>query len=331
MGLIVFRQMGTLHALLPLVSRMRDLKGEPLHLLGWDHLIPKDAAASLGITLFKNFEQFSELVPSRPAFLLTGTSEKSVEDEKLWSWARQNGVPSFAFVDQWSNIAIRFKDIQIAPDHIFVLDDWCANEVKKLKLSSRIHIVGTPLWDELSNISRKKNGNGCEAVFITEPVSVMPLEEHIRIYGYQDLDSLNWALKALASWQKSSGAACTLKIKLHPRDSAERVNAWLRKQNHQWNVQITNDSKQVTLETADFVFGDRSMFLVEASLVGVPVVSFQPHRKISSPATDRRGIEVVTTENELDGAMAKAKENVAWLPSVKSSDKILGIIKRELS
>jgi len=331
LGLVVFRQMGTLHALLPLVSHMRSQMAVPPALLGWDQLIQKSVADSFGLRLFKDFNQFLELASTEAEFLLTGTSEKSEDDSKLWRWAFENKIPSFAFVDQWSNIGIRFKNIVCAPDHILVLDDWCAQEIKKLSLSSKIHITGTPLWDDLTTIARRTRSYKCEAVFVTEPVSVMPLEEHIQIHGYQDLDSLKWAIAALEQWQKHSGEKCILKIKLHPRDTELRLQSWLKKETPQVEVQITNDDKRTTLESADFVFGDRSMFLVEASLIGIPVVSFQPHRKTTSAATDRAGIQIVTSEAEIMPALQRAQKNTSRLSAVKSSEKIFDVIAGELS
>lgn len=328
--MVVFRQMGTLHALLPLISHMRSQLSEPL-LLGWDQLIPKETADSFGLLLFNDVNRFLELAPARTSFLLTGTSEKSEEDSKLWQWAFENNIPSFAFVDQWSNIAIRFKNAVRAPDHILVLDGWCAEEVKKLNLSSKVHITGTPLWDDLSTVIRKTKSDKCEAVFVTEPVSVMPLEEHIALHGYQDLDSLKWAIVALEQWQAHTGKKCILKIKLHPRDTEQRIKDWLENQKPQVEIQISNEDKQTTLRTADYVFGDRSMLLVEASLIGIPVVSFQPNRKSVSPATDRDGIEVVTKQTDILTAMKRALHNTSHLPAVKASEKIMEVINGELS
>jgi hypothetical protein len=321
--------MGTLHALLPLVPLLQKRFSEPIQLLAWNHLIPSEIAGQNGVQLFSDFRQFQESISEPCSFLLTGTSEKSLEDSELWQWAETKKIPSFAFVDQWSNIAVRFEKAKSAPGHIFAIDSWCAAEIKKLELPSKIHVVGTPLWDMLNDI-RRGNIRSKEAVFVTEPVSARPLKEHLEIHGYQDLDSLEWALDALNLWLENTGEKISLKIKLHPRDSAERVESWLNAHRSKIDVQITEDNKQKILSEAEFVFGDRSMLLVEASLVGAPVVSFQPGRKSESPATDREGLEVVTDKTQILSAMKKAQLNKPHLPRISSSEQIVKILEQEV-
>lgn len=261
--------------------------------------------------------------------LITGTSLQSEADSEFWSWAREQSVSSFAFVDQWVNLAQRFEKIQTAPDAILVPEENVVPDIQALRLGSQIHVVGTPVWDILRKISRDNKVRGL-VVFATEPASAAGGQEAYRsLNGYDDMDSLEMAIRFLTATPRADRQKWQLEIKLHPIDNASRVQSKLATLSIPENVtvSISSKTKKEILEQADFIFGNRSMLLVEASLIGIYVISFQPGRRTTSPATDREGISVVTQAADFQTAVRDALKNKPHLPSLFSCEAIFQVLK----
>ncbi len=292
------------------------------------NLNPKEAAADFILTPDLAF--FQAKVSKETRFLITGTSLQCEEDSQYWQWAHENSVTSLAFIDQWVNIAARFENSKCHPDVVLVPEENIVPEVKSLKLQSDIQVVGTPAWDVLKKISRENKIPGL-AVFATEPASASGGQEAYRkINGFDDMQSLELAIQCLGKSPRADRKKWHLEIKLHPIDHKSRIEHTLQQLSLPENVTVgfSERSKMDILAQADFIFGNRSMLLVEASIVGVYVISFQPHRKTASPATDRAGIAVVTDASEFPFALRTALTNRPHLPELNSSETIFQLLKK---
>jgi len=71
-------------------------------------------------------EDFSLLDRYAPELLITSaTSLPAVDmsEKYLWRQAKQRGIPSLAFLDQWQNYAVRFSGRQDS-ERLAYLPDW---------------------------------------------------------------------------------------------------------------------------------------------------------------------------------------------------------------
>jgi len=321
---LIARQPGTLHAFEIL---RKHLLRQGCHVEAYNLNQKEQAEDFIQIPDFAYFQ-------ARPSHnfqvLITGTSLESEEDSLFWQWARQKSIRSFAFLDQWVNLAPRFENAVTHPDVLLVPEENIVPELKSLGLPSKIEVVGTPIWDVLQKYSRENKSRGL-AVFATEPASAAGGQEAYRkLNGYDDMQSLEMAIACLGKSPRADRKEWRLEIKLHPIDKIERVQKTLERIQIPANVLVrfTEKSKKEVFEQADFVFGNRSMLLVEASLVGAYVISFQPHRLTTSPATDREGIAVVTEESQFPQALRTALKNQKHPPKIFSCEAIFQLLKK---
>ncbi len=210
-------------------------------------------------------------------FLVTGTSLKREEDALWWQAARAFGIPSFAYVDQWANLARRF-DFQRAgtwPDYVLCLNQYVRERLLELwpgKNPDSIIASGNPyhahVREEIAPlVAQSRDGllHSSEAVrilFATEPAPT-PLP-------HADLD----ALDSLVSILRSSAWDFTLTIRVHPNDDKARALVWAQGYPDIPIEIVDADVDPVTLwARAHLVTGLSSIFLIESALAGVASLS----------------------------------------------------------
>lgn len=306
-GLFVARQPGTIHAFEALI---RDLEQQKV--------LTGSKLVSLS-PILPNLTSFPEVEKETYDFLMTGTSLQALEDSRVWKWAKHKGIPTWAFHDQWTSTEERFRNVETLPDHIFVVDEAAKKLTENLQLQVPVTVIGSPLWGQ---IHTQRKPQPSLVTFATEPI---PDPHYKTNHGFDDLDSLKMALSALGQTEKE----WNLEILLHPIDQKKRIEEALRLMviPPMVKVSYSQKSKPEIFEKTYYLFGMRSMILVEASLAGVPVISFQPHRKTASPATDREGIQVVTELAQATEAFAKALENKPRLPELSSAELFSNFLK----
>jgi hypothetical protein len=230
------------------------------------------------------------------AFVLTGTSERAEADAQFWRAARQHGVPTIAYLDQWSGITERFpgNTRNDWPDHLAVIDAHDQKLAQAIAPAGvAIHITGSPAVDNIVRQVQQLRAQGITAdplriVFATEP-SAQPAQ-YRAIHGGTDEDSFALALALIRT--RHPGAH--LVMRLHPRDTQAR---WLAHLPHDIAHTWDDKTRAETLACSGIVFGMRSFFLVEAAAAGVKVFSLQPGKKTYCPLTDER-MKVVTGEGD---------------------------------
>ncbi len=287
-------------------------------------------------------ESFGQAVPSlegrgAPRFTLTGTSFEARDDSLYWKWSLEQHRPALAFVDQWVNYAERFQiDAQGAvPSHALAIDEIAARRLAELPVAlSRIVVTGSPAFDDLlaQFVPGARSSQPC-AVFATEPITGPGGESaYHALHGFTDADALRAVVHGLAEHAKASGSRWRLLVKLHPMDSATRIEPVLRNglNSSQVDVMLTHEQKAPLFGAADMVFGTRSMFLYEAALLGLPTISVQPFRKTTSDLTDEHaGIVVITDPAQLTAAITASLKapRVAARHTTPSCNRFLELLR----
>ncbi|WP_439817251.1 hypothetical protein [Zavarzinia sp. CC-PAN008] len=245
-----------------------------------------------------------------PAFILTGTSLAVEDDGAWWAWARDHGCPGIAHVEQWSNYAERFDGFRTMPAYVAVVDQVAAMRMVRLGCPfERVIVAGTPAYDVL----RQAQPDGAAAraaclpadreflaTWICEPV---PDAAAFRaVAGYDEAQALDLAAQALGRLD----ARVHLVLKRHPiQVAAGQVPAAPVVPG--LSTGITDQDRLALVAGADLVLGMHSMLLLEAALLGRPVVAVQPGRLRPSDLTDGRpGIQVVVDPALVDGAVRGA-------------------------
>lgn len=226
-----------------------------------------------------------------PHLLITSATslpEQDMTDRHLWFGARTLCIPSIAFLDQWQNYARRFsgcgKDEYLAclPDYINCINEFAEQEMLQEGFEAgRLKKFGHPYLSSLSDaydrtehkeeIAKRLNLplNKPVALFVSEAI-----REHFGLSrGYDQFGALNLFFQLL----KTALPEHIPVIKLHPKDKVEEYQQYFKSLSDKAPCVITNELNSLEcIRLANHVFGMTSIMLIEAHILGKPVVSLQP-------------------------------------------------------
>lgn len=230
------------------------------------------------------------LASVQPELLITSAAslpDRDQSERQLWLGARQSGIPSIAFLDQWQNYAARFSGVSAA-SHLAYLPDFinCIDEIGRFEMIAegfphdRLRAFGHPYLSSLKDHSTKVSRTDvCRRLGVDagEPILLFAseaIQQHFgRTRGYDQYDALKlfFSLLAAGTW---TGRPV---IKLHPKESREQYVTLIEEHMALWPVIVTNElSPAECLAVATHVFGMTSIMLIEAYVLGLPVTSLQP-------------------------------------------------------
>jgi hypothetical protein len=252
----------------------------------------------------------------RPALVVTSATSLPVVDmseKHLWRAARDLGIPSLAFLDQWQNYSSRFSGLGEGERLAYLPDAInCMNDVGRDELlaegfdAGRLVDFGHPALSELGRVLRELDPEPVAALLAERLTGVAPGEavlfasEPIREH-YGDSRGYD-QYQVLARVLRAPGAARIL-LKLHPKDSRASYDELVAGAGR-GRVAVVQDelTARQCLLAARLVVGMSSMLLVEAFVAGLPVLSVQPGLRGPDPLVlSRRGlVPLVTGGEELD-------------------------------
>lgn len=264
------------------------------------------------------------LEKDRPDFIITGTSANDKTERYLWQESRKLGIDSFAVLDQWVNYRIRFskyglnerrfydkdKAIEYLPTAILVMDDFAKEEMIDEGIDpSMIIITGQPYLEEIVkrssgidkeqlNMIRESIGVAKDAKVITfAPDSVATTcgdtDDPSNNLGYTDVTILEKILTELESICLQIPGNLTFIIRPHKTIQAQIYEDVIKKHNNGYQLVINNEIDEIkSILISDIVLGMYSMYLIEANLLNIPILSVQIGLKTDKNPfiLDRRGI-----------------------------------------
>lgn len=297
-GLLISRQIATARALAAWLAEPTTLENFELTLLYY----PPSSGAVDQISIPKKLIQTFEAPEHADYdFILSGTSIEKNDDAKFFAWAREKGIPSFAFIDQWVNFPQRFVTEHL-PDHILVVDRVAAAEcLEQVAGSYEVHAAGSPALTTLGNFWKSHTRRPEKAnhiYFASEPSSLAGGDrEYFETHGINDLTAFEYLIKHIENNQSEKWKVSIL---LHPIDKADRWQPLLQKLTSLKNavIDFTKISKDEVLEKADWIAGMRSFLLLESGLLGIPTLSLQINRLTESGLTDEKKFIRVATKTD---------------------------------
>lgn len=318
----------------------------------------RDLGEECGKGSFIEIKSFLKRV--KPQILITGTSLDDFTERYFWKASKELHIKSFAILDQWMNLGIRFSDYDYSqaetyasnpihpylPDRIFVMDVLAKELLQNDGIEEeRIVITGQPhfdtVQDKFNQAERIYDNQFWNVVYVSEPI--------FQDYDQCDQTSSYWGFNEKTIFQSlyanltqiADKFSCKIRliIRPHPRENAQNWNQVIEKlENRKISVEcnMTDDSFSV-MKSADLICGMSSMFLLESIICGKPVLSIEIGLKRENPfVLDRIGsCKSILSEKELLENLVHVyehKENACLFEFIRDASKrVLQLVEEEMA
>lgn len=371
--MLVARDPGGANTIIPLVAALQERNYELL-LYGKDAALSRFMQFGLnGVDIGNllpqiDIDSWAKLLAEvRPDFIITGTSVDDFSERYLWKAAQAVGIKSFAILDQWMNYGIRFsaytyKEIAryelnpqhpYLPDRILVMDEEAKGQVARAGIAPDMVLVsGQPYFDLLM---QEKGQFGPQQIqefrrridfepglplitYISEPLSqdYVRDEEGEAYWGYDEKTNCLSLLGIIAEIIEPTGQEINFVIKQHPRETAANYQEIIKRfRNSSIKIKLVREIDAWSLlRSSDLVCGMSSMLLLEAILLGCPVLSIQIGLKRANPLVlEHRGILASIVEEPklkvvLQGILINHYiPTVAWQAEAGAIEKIMAYME----
>jgi hypothetical protein len=218
--------------------------------------------------------------------LITGTSHYAAFEPLLWDLARASGCASLAINDAWANLPARFQAGR--PDFVGALEEGQRSELEALGFRpEQIIVTGHPwLGSLLENRRQNLAANEppprratVQALFVSECIASDVAQGVNAPFGFDEFDAFA-VLHRAAMQAAHAGISVELAIKFHPYEDPAPFKSRLRGLPSAPGLVVTTLDRSAKpypwILWADLVAGIGSMLLLEAMVLGRPVISVQP-------------------------------------------------------
>lgn len=259
-----------------------------------------------------------------PDFLITATGSDDFAEKLLWQAAERLAIPSFAILDHWFNYGIRFSPYKLVeqelyeqdkrhpflPSRILVMDDEVrAAMIEEGFAPERILVSGQPHFDSLRQQAERFAAEDSRQYrsrlgiaetdfllcFISENITEPDKGDDLGQYywGYTERSVFSELMDALQIASAAGGRKVHVVVKPHPNETFDAYSDLIAaKTGGLLSASIDKAVHPVKLcQAADLVCGMSSMVLVEAVILGLPVLSVQIGLRRDNPfILDKKGV-----------------------------------------
>ena len=192
--------------------------------------------------------------------------------------AKKCHIPTFAFLDHWSNYKKRFgypdeRWRENLPDFIVVSDDRAFDLAKKLDFDNIIQIKNYYLSKQIDNLPLVESNK--QLLFLSEPTQEVALKHYGNkgYWGFSQYSALEDILEHFDFFTCRG-----LSIRLHPSEKKHHYHKVLKKFPHiKYEI---HDALLIPIERdllrAKFIVGLDTMALYSAALMHKPLISYLP-------------------------------------------------------
>lgn len=228
-----------------------------------------------------------------PVLTLLGTSWGDSVEDNIVEGASRHNIASIGILDSWLRYDERFSKNGnrwfYLPDYLIVMDENAKRDMIKLGApKDRIFPIGNPYFDNIrkkGEMVRKElkakalRSRGRIVLFLSEPNSLFNRSSgpaHLGRLGYDEFCVLRDLADIVKKIEARRKTKIKLLLKLHP---AEKGSDKYRDFVDRKEVEVVDGELQRLMLRADLVAGMESMALVEACILGIINVSYQPGLK----------------------------------------------------
>lgn len=264
------------------------------------------------------------LMRINPEIVITGTSLNDNTERYLWKAAEELGIKSYAILDQWMNLGIRFSKYSyeemeayqnnkvhpFLPTRIFVMDELAKTSMVQDGIrEDRIVVTGQPHFDVIcgkyEQAEESYDKSYWNIVFASEPV----FEQYDKnrggelYWGYNEKTIFMALYQCVKKITEETEIKARMIIRPHPREQEENWKDVLTQYGSE-KVKVVCNSKSDSfslLKSADVVCGMSSMFLLEALICKKDMLSIEIGLRRENPfVLDTLGIsKSILTQEEL--------------------------------
>ncbi len=368
--LLLARDPGGANTVFPLIEPLH-AKGYTVKLFGKDSaldIFKKFGFLAQDITMYMETVDISHckafLQQLKPDCIITGTSGDDFTERYIWAAAEELGIPSLAIIDQWMNSGIRFsaysgyeQDLYwqspqaiYLPLRILVIDEELKQQLIQEGIpADKILISGHPYFQIIDQYRKKiqpdeilksrqdlygLHEKGFIISFVSESISQHYPPDSSNYWGYDEKTILAELLTALEQINPLIDQEIHLFIKPHPRELKENYR-WIDTHYH-GPVKIRlieNYDNWKLLLASDLICGMSSMLLLEAVLLGKPVLSIQIGLQKEDPfVLSRRNIlpSILQAEQlpgQLKHFIQDHSQRINWQVELNASQNIISIME----
>lgn len=240
-----------------------------------------------------------------PDFIFTGTSYTSKIELAYIKEGAARGIPTYAFVDHWTNIRERFdnKGTEVLPKKICVIDQRAKVIALKQGIEEdRILVTGNPFQDYLRSwhpVTNKKEffekqgidiKNKKIIVFAPDPLSNVDGKIKFGFDEVQVVTEMNELIDDILE-------KYIFIFKPHPNQDMARLNKEFLDKIIVADQAIENNS---LIYHSDFIVGFFSSYLIEADIMKKKVLRYLPEHFINDPFKDSAIGTIVNSKNFLE-------------------------------
>jgi hypothetical protein len=220
--------------------------------------------------------------------LVTGTSHYAPFEGVLWTIAQELGCPSLAVIDTITNTAERFRH-GVKPDAVAAVAPQQVEELQGIGFrDGQIILIGFP-WlvrqmaqidlDAIALPPAAADDDRLHVLFVSEPIASDVAAGANRPYGFDEFEAFTVVHRAAVE-AVQRGTAVSLAVKFHPYEDPAEFMARAASLPPHSDLSIHYlDATHPPLpwvKWATLVTGISSTLMIEAMILGKPVVSVQP-------------------------------------------------------
>lgn len=245
----------------------------------------------------------------QPQIVVVGPSASATSlDKRAMQVARQRSIPIVMVTDNCMNANLFFGkagDAPLMPDRVCVMNAVCAKEVQKHHVPvSRLMVTGSPYFDTVKHSMEGAQQKKDTLLFICQPFTEFAAAFPGAGYGYSEVDVFSdvvTAAQRLGTWKK-------IVVRWHPRTRNRRKFDEIIRQSALPIALDAASPLQRLIRTSSLVVGMNSTALMDAVLMGKPVVSYQPQlNREDALMTNAWGLSTLVTDpKKLPEAMRRA-------------------------
>ena len=308
--LIFSRDPGGANAVAPLAQPLR-AEGHEVMLYGKDSALAKYREhGERGLDIMQEQAEISQksvcafVADKQPRLVLTGTSADDLTEKYMWRAAGQLGIGSIAVLDQWVNYGLRFspygvaeadkfdrdRRIEYMPAKICVMDELARTEAEADGIDpARLAVTGQPYFETLLKKTDASQGPTLRSrlgiaagekllMFVSEPIcdTYRETDGSGHYWGYTERTIFRAVLEAAEALSESMPGRLTIMVRHHPKEKRGNFADIIGCARGGCRVIVDSGAlARDAIDAADLVVGMSSMLLLEAAVLGRPVLSVQ--------------------------------------------------------